>query len=57
MGIAALAEGGMGLAVGAIVGGWGAYAAHKLWQWLKLTSDRWRSNVRYGLTVGNRGPS
>jgi hypothetical protein len=47
----------MGLAVGAIVGGWGAYAAHKLWQWLKLTSERWRSNVRYGLTVSNHGPS
>ncbi|MGD0456238.1 MAG: hypothetical protein ABSC21_00650 [Terriglobia bacterium] len=45
------------MAVGAIVGGWGAYATHMLWHWLKWTSDRWRSNVRYGLTVGNRGPS
>jgi hypothetical protein len=35
MGIGALAGGGMGLAVGAIVGGWGAYATHKLWHWLK----------------------
>jgi hypothetical protein len=35
MGIGALAGGGIGLAVGAIVGGWGAYTTHKLWHWLK----------------------
>ena len=35
MGIGGLAGGGIGLAVGAIVGGWGAYATHKLWHWLK----------------------
>ena len=35
MGIGALAGGGIGLAVGAIVGGWGAYATPKLWHWLK----------------------
>jgi len=31
MGIGALAGGGRGLAIGAIVGGWGAYAGHRLW--------------------------
>ena len=31
MGIGALAGGGPGLAVGAIVGGWGAYADHRIW--------------------------
>jgi hypothetical protein len=31
MAIGALAAGGEGLAVGAIVGGWGAFVAHKLW--------------------------
>jgi hypothetical protein len=35
MGIGALAGGGMGLAGGAVVGGWRAYATHKLWRWLK----------------------
>lgn len=35
MGIGALAAGGKGLAVGAIVGGWGAYAGHRLWNWIK----------------------
>jgi hypothetical protein len=32
MGIGALAAGAHGLAIGAIVGGWGAFAAHKLWR-------------------------
>lgn len=31
MAIGALAGGAHGLAIGAIVGGWGAYAAHRLW--------------------------
>jgi hypothetical protein len=35
MGIGALAGGAKGLAVGAIVGGWGAYAGHRLWKWIK----------------------
>lgn len=35
MGIGALAGGAKGLAIGAIVGGWGAYAGHRLWRWLK----------------------
>jgi hypothetical protein len=35
MGIGALAGGAKGLAVGAIVGGWGAYAGHRLWNWIK----------------------
>ena len=35
MEIRGLAGGGIGLAAGAIVGGWGAYATHKLWHWLK----------------------
>jgi hypothetical protein len=35
MGIGALAGGGRGLAIGAIVGGWGAYAGHRLWKWMK----------------------
>ncbi len=35
MGIGALAGGPKGLAIGAIVGGWGAYAGHRLWHWIK----------------------
>ncbi len=35
MGIGALAGGPKGLAIGAIVGGWGAYAAHRMWHWIK----------------------
>lgn len=35
MGIGALAGGPKGLAIGAIVGGWGAYGAHRLWRWIK----------------------
>ena len=35
MGIGALAGGGRGLAIGAIVGGWGAYAGHRLWKWIR----------------------
>lgn len=35
MGIGALAAGGEGLAIGAIVGGWGAYAGHRLWRWVR----------------------
>ncbi len=35
MGIGAIAAGGEGLAIGAIVGGWGAYAGHRLWKWIK----------------------
>lgn len=35
MGIGALAGGAKGLAIGAIVGGWGAYAGHRLWKWLR----------------------
>jgi hypothetical protein len=35
MGIGALAGGAQGLAIGAIVGGWGAYAAHRLWRWIR----------------------
>ena len=31
MGIGALAEGARGLAIGSIVGGWGAYVGHRLW--------------------------
>ena len=34
MGIGAIAGGGMGLAIGAIVGGWGAYASHRMWHWI-----------------------
>jgi len=33
MGIGAIAGGGVGLAIGAIVGGWGAYASHRLWRY------------------------
>jgi len=33
MGIGAIAGGGVGLAIGAIVGGWGAYAGHRLWHY------------------------
>ena len=35
MGIGALAGGGRGLAIGAIVGGWGAYLGHRLWKWIR----------------------
>lgn len=35
MGIGALAGGAKGLAIGAIVGGWGAYAGHRLWRWIR----------------------
>lgn len=35
MGIGAIAGGGVGLAVGAIVGGWGAYIGHRVWHWVK----------------------
>ena len=35
MGIGALAGGAKGLAIGAIVGGWGAYAAHRFWRWIR----------------------
>lgn len=35
MGIGAIAGGGKGLAIGSIVGGWGAYVGHRLWKWLK----------------------
>ena len=35
MGIGALAGGAKGLAIGAIVGGWGAYAGHRLWNRLR----------------------
>lgn len=34
MGVGALAGGAHGLAIGAIVGGWGAYAAHRMWHWI-----------------------
>lgn len=35
MGIGALAAGAKGVAIGAIVGGWGAYAGHRLWNWVR----------------------
>jgi len=35
MGIGAIAGGGVGLAIGAIVGGWGAYVGHRVWHWVK----------------------
>ncbi len=35
MGIGALAAGGKGVAIGAIVGGWAAYAGHRFWKWVK----------------------
>jgi len=35
MGIGALAGGAHGLAIGAIVGGWSAFAAHHLWKHLR----------------------
>jgi hypothetical protein len=35
MGVGALAGGAHGLAIGAIVGGWGAYAAHRMWHWIR----------------------
>lgn len=35
MSIGAIAAGGKGLAIGALVGGWAAYGAHRFWRWLK----------------------
>jgi len=35
MGIGAIAGGGVGLAIGAIVGGWGAYVGHRIWNYVK----------------------
>jgi hypothetical protein len=35
MGIGALAAGAKGVAIGAIVGGWGAYVGHRLWNWVR----------------------
>jgi len=35
MGIGAIAGGAEGLAIGAIVGGWGAYVGHRIWHWVK----------------------
>lgn len=35
MGIGAIAAGGKGVAIGALVGGWGAYAGHRIWKWVK----------------------
>jgi hypothetical protein len=35
MGIGAVATGAKGLAIGAIVGGWGAYAGHRVWKWVR----------------------
>ena len=35
MGIGAIAAGAHGLAIGAIVGGWGAFAAHKFWHLIR----------------------
>ena len=35
MGIGALAGGARGLAIGSIVGGWGAYVGHRLWNKIK----------------------
>lgn len=35
MGIGALAAGAHGVAIGAIVGGWGAFAAHKLYHFVR----------------------
>lgn len=35
MGIGAIAAGAHGLAIGAIVGGWSAFAAHKLWHFIR----------------------
>ena len=35
MGIGALAGGAKGLAIGALVGGWGAYVGHRLWRWIR----------------------
>ena len=35
MGIGAIAAGGEGLAIGAIVGGWGAYVGHRIWNRVK----------------------
>jgi hypothetical protein len=34
MGIGALAGGAKGLAIGSIVGGWGAYVGHRFWKWI-----------------------
>lgn len=30
-----LAAGGTGLAIGAIVGGWGVFAGHEIWHWVR----------------------
>ena len=35
MGVGAIAGGAHGLAIGSIVGGWGAYAAHRMWRWIR----------------------
>ena len=35
MGVGAIAAGAHGLAIGAIVGGWGAFAAHKLYHFVR----------------------
>lgn len=35
MGVGAIAGGAKGLAIGSIVGGWGACAAHRLWLWIR----------------------
>ena len=34
MGIGVIAAGGTGVAIGAIVGGWGAYVGHRCWRWV-----------------------
>jgi hypothetical protein len=34
VGIGALAAGAKGVAIGGIVGGWGAYLGHKAWHWI-----------------------
>ena len=35
MAVGAIAGGPIGLAVGTIVGGWGAYAGYRIWNWVK----------------------
>jgi hypothetical protein len=35
MGISAIAAGGVGLGIGAIVGGWGAYVGHHVYHWVR----------------------
>lgn len=35
MGFGALTAGAKGVAIGVIVGGWGAYAGHRLWNWVR----------------------